>query len=885
MKEWVAFVVFLLFVSLVFADVISVNSGGSTGLIINPGAGIEGFFFAASLNLSSCGTLSSQGSVYKLSRDLSSTGTCFTIGANNITLDCQGHKVSYSTATAGYGLVDNGYDYLNLKNCRFNLSNQSLANSYGVYLYGGSYKDNITNVTVRTTSISSAGNKYNHGIYFNNVLNSTIEKSNISTISSGYTGYTNYGIYLSSGGGNTVNNNLVFTNNYAGAGIYVSSPNNDILNNNIVTKFQGSYGIYVSAANNYFSNNSVTTYGTDAGGDSSFGVDIVGGTNNIFRDNSVVTYESQSYVSNGGYGTSVDTSNLAEGKPVWYNDSLSNHQFKNINFSGYGQVICAGCNNVTYSNVTIRKDGLLFGGTSNSIIENSNIIANTSDGVRFIASSYNTIDNSNLSELQNYVNPLKMTGGSNHNTVENSYLYESSNSYGIYLQSSSYNLFYNNLIDSYGSNYGVLLYGSTDYENFTQNTFNTVSACLSLDSQTSTQSYFNNDVFNCGGSYAVYSNRGSNTYMFTNDNFNGKKIQFGTASSAQIYNLTNDSNFGGGVFTTSTSNQLNVLWYLDAHVNNTKGQNIQSANVTVIGADSKLKFTELTSVTGWIAREILREYFQNYTKTYYAGNYTMNTTKFGYFGDSRQLNMTKSRIEYVTLHGVPPIITIISPNQTNYTTLNIDFNVSVFDEQNVSTCLYSLDSAANVTMNKLNATYFWSAPSLGPGPHYLTYYCNDTADNWGSNSTNFTIENSAAISILLSPNLTDGVRWNVQYLPVHYLDAIGNNLNGSTYYYINVSAINVTVDLYVKASGNLVDQALDTLGLGNETYAVNTTDPTVLNSPKKTMSTNYTIIGSGMGDHSVLYMKFYLDAPSTQPAGVYTNNLSFVAVRHGQSPP
>lgn len=262
--------------------------------------------------------------------------------------------------------------------------------------------------------------------------------------------------------------------------------------------------------------------------------------------------------------------------------------------------------------------------------------------------------------------------------------------------------------------------------------------------------------------------------------------------------------------------------------------------------------------------------------TWYCSVRTYDGTKYSLWKNSNNLTI---------IDITPPNVTIISPNATNYTTLNVYFNVSATDNENVSTCLYSLDSAANVTMHRLNDTYFWYAPSLGPGPHYLTYYCNDTSGNWGTNSTNFTIENSAAISILLSSNLTNGVKWNVQYLPIHYLDAIGNNLNGSTYYYINVSAINVTVDLYVKASGNLVDQALDTLGLGNETYAVNTTDPTVLNSPKKTMSTNYTLIGNGMGDNSVLYMKFYLDAPSSQPAGVYTNNLSFVAVRHGQSPP
>lgn len=232
----------------------------------------------------------------------------------------------------------------------------------------------------------------------------------------------------------------------------------------------------------------------------------------------------------------------------------------------------------------------------------------------------------------------------------------------------------------------------------------------------------------------------------------------------------------------------------------------------------------------------------------------------------------------------PPNVTIISPQAINYTYLNVSFNVTATDNEAVSSCLYNLDFASNnVTMNETNATSYYAYPSLSPGTHYLTYYCNDTSGNWGKNSTNFTILNSAAISVALSDNLSNGVKWNVVSLPVHNLDAEGNNGTGITTYFINVSATNTLVDLYVKASGDLTDAALDTLGLGNETYSVSTNDSTVTGISKVPMSTNYTIIGSGLGT-SALYMKFYLDAPSSQPAGTYTNNLSFEAVRHGQSP-
>ena len=230
----------------------------------------------------------------------------------------------------------------------------------------------------------------------------------------------------------------------------------------------------------------------------------------------------------------------------------------------------------------------------------------------------------------------------------------------------------------------------------------------------------------------------------------------------------------------------------------------------------------------------------------------------------------------------PPNVTIVSPQPTNYSTINIPFNVSVQDNEGVSSCQYSLDGLANASMTQINSTYYSDYPSLGPGPHGVWFYCNDTSGNWGSNYTNFSIDNSAAIAISFSNNLSQYIKWNVVTLPAVKLDAEGNNLNGTTSYYVNISAVNTLVDLYVKANGDLTDAALDTIGLGNETYKVSLNDSTVTNGANYTMSTNYTKIASGIGGNNTLYMKFYLDAPVSQPAGEYLNQLSFKAVRKDQ---
>lgn len=246
---------------------------------------------------------------------------------------------------------------------------------------------------------------------------------------------------------------------------------------------------------------------------------------------------------------------------------------------------------------------------------------------------------------------------------------------------------------------------------------------------------------------------------------------------------------------------------------------------------------------------------------------------FSGWGDSNELEI---------IDITPPNVTIISPEPINYTDLNVSFNISVYDNENVSMCFYDLDGLGNESMIEINDSYFWYLDeNLGPGYHDLWYYCNDTSGNWGSNYTNFTIEDEAAIAILLSEDLLWGIRWDVNNLPIDDFDAIGNNFEGPTDYYLNISATNTLVDLYVRADGDLFNLGGDSIGLGNETFTVSTTDRNVTIGSLYNMSTSYVLIGQDLPSTEV-YMKFYLDAPASQAAGNYINNLDFRAVRSGR---
>ncbi|GAH23564.1 unnamed protein product, partial [marine sediment metagenome] len=138
----------------------------------------------------------------------------------------------------------------------------------------------------------------------------------------------------------------------------------------------------------------------------------------------------------------------------------------------------------------------------------------------------------------------------------------------------------------------------------------------------------------------------------------------------------------------------------------------------------------------------------------------------------------------------------------------------------------------------------------------------------------------------LSPKLGQQINWTLTSLPVYNQSSEGNNNTGITEYYVNISAEGTTVDLYVKANDDLKTSGLDVLGLGNETYSYNSTNSSVPSINKYSLTTNYedNPIGENLGEGAVVYLKFFLSAPSGQPAGTYNNSLLFKSVPTGQEP-
>ncbi|MCK5062575.1 MAG: hypothetical protein KAR23_01480, partial [Candidatus Aenigmarchaeota archaeon] len=165
-----------------------------------------------------CGTLDTADKVYTLISNVSSDGTCFTIGANNITLDGNGYTINYSQTSAGNAINDaGGYDDLTIKDCEIFQGGNS-ANSNAIHIVNSDYAI-IYNNTIETNDDSATDTK--RGVYLDNSDYANISKNTINTYSDLYT----EGIYATFSYNLSITNNTITTEDEFSPAIYLSGSN------------------------------------------------------------------------------------------------------------------------------------------------------------------------------------------------------------------------------------------------------------------------------------------------------------------------------------------------------------------------------------------------------------------------------------------------------------------------------------------------------------------------------------------------------------------------------------------------------------------------------------------------------------------------------------
>ncbi|MCD6590689.1 MAG: right-handed parallel beta-helix repeat-containing protein [Candidatus Aenigmarchaeota archaeon] len=178
-------------------------------------------------NISSCSELNENGITYTLTQNISdsSDSVCMHITADNVTLDCQGHKIDGIDSDSSYGIkIENAFN-VTLRNCV--VSDWY----YGIYLY------NTKNSTIDGVNITS--NSYGINLTTNSSYN-IIKDSNISNNQKD-------GVYIYKSDKNTIYSVRVYNNSYNG----IWAKSSDYLNFTRVTSYSNGYdGINLSYSDN-----------------------------------------------------------------------------------------------------------------------------------------------------------------------------------------------------------------------------------------------------------------------------------------------------------------------------------------------------------------------------------------------------------------------------------------------------------------------------------------------------------------------------------------------------------------------------------------------------------------------------------------------------------
>ncbi|MHC1754810.1 MAG: NosD domain-containing protein [Methanosarcina sp.] len=244
----------------------------------------------------------------------------------------------------------------------------SASNAGTVYLIG------CENVTVRDLVLEKNG----LGIFICESLNSTLYNLTVSD--------NMYGILGLADGNSTCSNNTVENNIY---GIYFALGENNDLNNNRL--LENEYGLLLYADSATMRNNLLS------GNEYNFGAEAISGSN----------------------GNDIDTSNLVDGKPIYYLAGESDRVLDAS--SNAGTVYLVDCENITVRDQALEHNiyGLFLYNTTNSSFENNVIslnyegiylshsdnnalLENTADrndmGIDFYSSDINILRSNNLSE-------------------------------------------------------------------------------------------------------------------------------------------------------------------------------------------------------------------------------------------------------------------------------------------------------------------------------------------------------------------------------------------------------------------------------------------------------------------------------------------------------
>lgn len=397
----------------------------------------------AATNVSSCGTLSTPNVQYVLTQSISSNGTCITLNADNITLDCNGSSIIGNGSW--YGINSSNAKNVSISNCDISAYNSGIFVNYASGLL-------VSNATLHNNSYA--------GLYilgqFNNLTISNIEAFG-----------NRDGVHIFDSinpGGRSRNNSLRNITAYLNLdmGLYIGGMFNSSVSDVSLYDNAGSTYIYVSANNSFSnivsSNSSITIASSD---------------NNVFSNMSVSNSSTGLYVdecfNNSFYSVNLSgnpynlrvsgvlpgdcannfTDSYVDGRPIY---SIINAQDLIVP-SGAGFIIISDSTNITVENQTFYNNGYPMIVCYSSSVSTRGIVAyNNSVAVYFINS-----ENCSVSGILAYGNGYGINlYGFSRGSVSNVTAY--GNSYAGFAVTESSDSSFSNLSIHDNPNAGISMY-------------------------------------------------------------------------------------------------------------------------------------------------------------------------------------------------------------------------------------------------------------------------------------------------------------------------------------------------------------------------------------------------------------------------------------------
>jgi len=411
-----------------------------------------------------CGDpLSTPNHVYTLSGDVNSSGTCFTIAADNVMLDCDGHSINYSQSVDGYGVNVTGYDNAVITNCTFyNDRTEAGASIYAISLLDSSNSRILYNILSHTTSAISLEQAYNSTVAHNNMVeslnwgvvlyNTSDNNITLNTISASVAGLAviegahesitdnditalspnNQLIYVSSSNDSVIHGNRISGSVesplFSVEGIYLTDSNGINVTGNSVNGSEASAVQTNNVTRSLFSGNSIDTVGPSA-----YGIRLSIGSGNNASDNRISTNGSSAF------GTSLESdsgSSIADNNITVYGDD------------SYGVYVAASENDsVSGNDIGVYGAGVETAGVY--VLDSDNIIIRDN-------SAYLLTESMNMRIIKVY--------NSNNSAVERNYAYSSINgAQGLDIEFAvGTNLTNNTVVLPNGGSIGIELFNSNE---------------------------------------------------------------------------------------------------------------------------------------------------------------------------------------------------------------------------------------------------------------------------------------------------------------------------------------------------------------------------------------------------------------------------------------